>query len=133
MEDGMSLEASVYTSDASPIPRDELFRAAADAGWVLWTVHDLFEPSRFGTVRGGTLTDGDYFYGWRASDPHAADYEQALAARRVKQLEQWAQEDPVRELGAAFVFTHPYRYEYSPGEEMELAEQTGPEYIAALR
>lgn len=129
----MSLEASTYTPDATPIPRDDFVRAAAASGWVLWTVHDIFEPARFRTVRGGELTDGDYFYGWRAGDRHAGDYEQALMCRQVEQLEAWAQEDPERELGAAFVHSRPYQHEYSPEQETELAAETGPEYVAALR
>ena len=78
----MSLEASAYTPDTTPIPRDDFVRAVAEAGWVLWPVHDIFEPARFHTVTGGAITDGDYYYGWRAGDRHANDYEQALAARQ---------------------------------------------------
>jgi hypothetical protein len=102
----MSLEASVYTPDPTPIRRDDLIRAAADAGWVLRAVHDIFEPACFRTVSGGVLTDGDYFYGWRAGDRHAGDYEQALAAQRVEQLESWAQEDSVRVREINTVLSH---------------------------
>src|SRR5262245_41807968 len=98
----MSLEASTYTADTTPIPRDEFVRAAASAGWVLWPVDDIFEPAQFRTVSGGALTDGDYFYGWRVGDRHASEYERALGSRQVQQLEAWAQEDRDRELGAAF-------------------------------
>lgn len=129
----MSLEASTFTADTTPISRDEFVRAAAMAGWVLWPVHDIFEPARFCTVSGGTLTDGDYFYGWRAGDRHAGEYERALAARQVEQLEAWAQEDPERELGAAFIYNQPYRHEHTAEQEAELAAETGPEYVAALR
>ena len=86
----MSLEASTYTQNTTPILRDDFVRAAADAGWVLWPVDDIFEPARFHTVSGGVVTDGDYFYGWRTGDRHCAEYERALAARQVKQLEAWA-------------------------------------------
>jgi len=129
----MSLEASAYTADVTPIPRDEFVRAAAAADWVLWPVHDIFETARFRTVSDGALSDGDYFYGWRAGDRHANDYERVLAARQVAQLEAWAQEDPDRELGAAFIHTHPYQHEYSAEQDAELAEENGPEYVAALR
>jgi hypothetical protein len=129
----MGLEASVYTPDASPIPRDDLVRAAAEAGWFLQTVRDIFDPSRFCTVNSGTVTDGDYFYGWRMSDRYAKDYEQALVSKQVEQLERWAQEDPDRELGAAFIYGQQYQHEYSPDQEAELAEQTGPECVAALK
>jgi hypothetical protein len=129
----MSLEASTYTADTTPIPRDEFVRAAAAAGWVLWPVHDIFEPAKFRTVSGGALTDGDCFYGWRAGDRHAREYERALSARQVEQLEAWAQEDPERELGAAVIYTHPYRHEHSGEQEAELAAQTGPACVAALR
>jgi hypothetical protein len=129
----MSLEASVYTPDATPVPRDDFVRAAADVGWVVRPVCDLFDAARFCTVNGGVLTDGDYFYGWRAGDRHSADYEQALAARQVKQLEVWAQEDPQRELGAVFIYTRPYEHQYSADEEAALAAQIGLEHVAALR
>jgi hypothetical protein len=42
----MSLEASAYAPDGTPIPRDALIRAAAEAGWVLWPVHDIFQAHR---------------------------------------------------------------------------------------
>src|SRR5580698_7016677 len=121
----MSLEASVYTPNETLIPREDLVRAAADAGWVLCAVHDIFEPSRFGTVSGGMLTNGDYFYGWPACDGHASDYGQALAACRVEQLERWAQEDPERNLGAAFIHTQLCLHDNSPSQDAELAEEMG--------
>jgi hypothetical protein len=125
----VSLDASTYTPDTTPIPRDDFVRAAAAAGWVLWPVRDIFEPELFQTVSGGVVTDGDYFYGWRIGDPHRGDYERALAARQVKELEEWAQEDPDRQLGAAFIYANPYQHEGSPDEGAE----TGQGYDGALR
>jgi hypothetical protein len=59
----MSLEASVYTADVTPVPRQDLVQAAADGGWLLCAVQHVFKPLRFTTVGGGTVADGDYFYG----------------------------------------------------------------------
>ena len=129
----MSLEASAFTADATPIPRDEFVRAAAVAGWVLRPVQGIFDPARFGTVSGGAITKGDYYYGWRAGDRRAGEYARPLAGRRVEQLEAWAREDPEGGLGAAFIHTCLYGHEYTADEEAELAAETGPEYIAAMR
>jgi hypothetical protein len=127
----MSLEASTYTPDTTPIPRDEFVRAAMNAGWVVRPVHDIFQPDRFHSVSGGVVTDGDYFYGWRFNDPQSNDYERALAARKVEQLEAWAQED--QDLGAAFIHVQPYQHVLSREQEAELAAETSSEYVAALR
>jgi hypothetical protein len=129
----MSLEASVYTADVTPISRDDLVRVAAESGWVFQPVQDIVEPARFRTISGGVLTDGDYFRGWRTGDRHAGEYERALAAQQVEQLEAWAQEDPERELGAAFIHTQSCRHEYSADQEAQLAAETCPQYVATLR
>jgi hypothetical protein len=55
----MSLEASVYTADVTPVPRQDLVRVAADGGWLLCAVRHVFKPLRFTTVGGGTVADGD--------------------------------------------------------------------------
>src|SRR5260370_2969490 len=129
----MSLDASAYTANTRPLSRDELSRAVGELGWVLQFVNDIFEPSRFRTISGGMLADGDYVYGWRADDRHFKEYEQALRLRDVAALERWAQEDPDHELGAAFVYIHPYEHDNSPSEDDALRDEMGVEYVQGLK
>lgn len=130
----MSLDASTYTPSVEPVSRDDLIRLALESGWILHPVRDIFDPSRFSAVTGGTLNHGDYFYGWKTDDPDAAEYEQTLRAGQVEQLERWAQIDPKRQIGASFIYIIQYDHaSLYGGDDGELTEQNGPEFVAALR
>jgi len=129
----MSLDAFAFCTSAEPIAREELIRAGRERRWVLHAVRDLFEPEKFETCVGGTLKSDDYWYGWHEDDACSSEYAAALAARQVKQLEHWAQQDFDRGLGAAFVHFEPYSFEADADGAEELEETMGPEYVAAVR
>src|SRR5258708_11921297 len=129
----MSLDASVYAAELKSISRDVLQEKAAQLGWVMHAVHDIFAPEQFGVITGGELSDGDYWYGWRRNDPHAPSYFKALESRDVKQLESWAQQDFEKELGAAFTYFGEYTDDMTPETEQELIESEGTDYVEAMR
>jgi hypothetical protein len=126
-------DAIAYCTSAEPIARDVLIQAGNARGWVLVPTHDLFEPDKFGVLRGGTLETGEYWYGWHKADTHAAQYDDALRAGNSEQLEYWAQADVDRGLGAAEVYFAPFSLEDRGDYSEDLLEAMGAAYVDALR